>query len=254
MGVYKLSYKNNIEKFFFITVGTFITSSYTRDFTLFDILRKPLNFPLVRNGNMFVTKIPKGFPWQETVLLLGDDFVTKTKDVPVRKGLQKSDNNSDLFLIDGSALQTKVFGWNDAEMNNGMLSYSPIYRFFTEPFLFDMHEDICRYLSKAFSYMLRREGINIEVEGHVAGTYEIVVKDKKLPFTKLVFSGVNSFDSLEITGSEQVSSVDLSARRLCIAKKHSPNCFSALSKTGERSLKNIFLNKAGERIEVNYEG
>ena len=38
---------------------------------------------------MFVTKIPKGFPWQETILLLGNDFVTKTKDVPVRKGLQK---------------------------------------------------------------------------------------------------------------------------------------------------------------------
>ena len=71
MGVYKLSYKNNIEKFFFITVGTFITSSYTRDFTLFDILRKPLNFPIVRKGDMFVTKNPKGFPWQETILLLG---------------------------------------------------------------------------------------------------------------------------------------------------------------------------------------
>ena len=31
------------------------------------------------------------------MLLLGNDFVTKTKDVPVRKGLQKSDDNSDLF-------------------------------------------------------------------------------------------------------------------------------------------------------------
>ena len=57
-----------------------------------------------------------------------------------------------------------------------------------------------------------------------------------------------------MTGSEQVSSVDLSSRRLCIAKKHSPICFSALSKTGERSLKNITLKKDEERIEANYEG
>ena len=55
-------------------------------------------------------------------------------------------------------------------------------------------------------------------------------------------------------GSEQVSSIDLSGRRLCIANKHSPVCFAALSKTGERSLRNILLNKDGERIEVNYEG
>ncbi len=254
MGVYKLSYKNNIEKLFFVTLGTFITSSYTRDFTLFDILRKPLNFPIVRKGDMFVTKIPKGFPWQETILLLGNDFVTKTKDVPVRKGLQKSDDNSDLFLIDGSELRTKVFGWNDGEMNSGMLSYSPIYRFFTEPFFFNMHDDICRYLSKAVSYMLRREGVNIEVGDQVAGKYEILVEDKKFPFAKFVFSGSESFDLLEVIGSDQVSSIDLSARRLFIAKEHSPVCFMALSKTGERSLKNIFLNKAGERIEVNYEG
>ena len=53
-----------------------------------------INFPIGRQGNMFVTKIPKGFPWQETVLLLGTDFVTKTKDVPVRKGLQNLTINS----------------------------------------------------------------------------------------------------------------------------------------------------------------
>ena len=254
MGVYKLSYKNNIEKFFFITVGTFITSCYAKDFTLFDILRKPLNFPIVRKGNMFVTKIPKGFPWQETVLLLGNDFVTKTKDVPVRKGLQKSDDNSDLFLIDGSELQAKVFGWNDTEITSGILSYSPAYRFFTEPFFFNMHDDICGYFSKAFSYILRREGVKIEVEDQIAGKYEILVEDKKFPFAKFVFSGSASFDSLEMIGSEQVSSIDLSGRRLCIANKHSPVCFAALSKTGERSLRNILLNKDGERIEVNYEG
>ena len=58
MGVCKLSYKNNIEKFF-ITVGAFITSSYARDFTLFDILRKPLNFRIIRKGDMFATKFPR---------------------------------------------------------------------------------------------------------------------------------------------------------------------------------------------------
>ena len=53
---------------------------------------------------MFVTKIPKGFPWQETVLLLGADFVTKIKDVPVGKGIQK-DENGDYLVINGSELE-----------------------------------------------------------------------------------------------------------------------------------------------------
>ena len=95
--------------------------------------------------------------------------------------------------------------------------------------------------------------MNVEIADQIAGKYEILVEDKKFPFAKFVFRS-ESFDSLEMIGSEQVSSIDLSARRLYIAKKHSPVCYTALSKTGERSLKNILLNKAGERIEVIYEG
>ena len=89
MGVFGLISGQDIEKLFFIVIGNFITSSYAKDFTLFDLLRKPINFPIVRKGNMFVTKIPKGFPWQETVLLLGADFVTKIKDVPVEKAFRR---------------------------------------------------------------------------------------------------------------------------------------------------------------------
>ena len=48
-----------------------------------------------------------------------------------------------------------------------------------------MDDDICGYLSKAFSYMLRREGVNIEGENQVANTYEIVVKDKKFSIYKI---------------------------------------------------------------------
>ena len=203
---------------------------------------------------MFVTKIPKGFPWQETVLLLGTDFVTKTKDVPVRKGLQKSDDKFDLFLIDASELEKKVFGWREGEVTGGLLSYSPAYRFFTEPFIFNMHDDICGYISKAFSYMLRREGIDIRVGEQVLGNYEIIIEDKFLPFTKLVFSGEQSFDWMEASGPEGDSRVDFSNRKLVLVKKHCPVCFDALSKTGERSLRNILLEKTDERIEVHYEG
>ena len=81
--------EQEIEKLFFIILSTFITSAYSRDFTLLELLKRPLKFPISKNGNYFLAKIPKGLPWQETVVIMGDEFATKTKDIPVRKGIQK---------------------------------------------------------------------------------------------------------------------------------------------------------------------
>ena len=84
--------------------------------------------------------------------------------------------------------------------------------------------------------------------------YSIVIEGKNFPITEFVFSGKESFDWLKLIGSDQVSQIDLSTKKLFIAKNHCPICFSALSKTGERSLKNILLKKAENKIEVHYEG
>ncbi len=253
MGVYRLISGQDIEKLFFIVIGNFITSSYAKDFTLFELLRKPINFPIVRKGNMFVTKIPKGFPWQETVLLLGSDFVTKIKDVPVGKGIQKGDENGDYLVIDGAELEKKVFGWGGSQVSTGTLTYSPFYRFFTEPFLFNMSENLSMYLSNAIAYKLRGEGIENRVVYQDSDRYRVFIDDPKFPFTMVELAGEQSFEWLELSSSEHSSRLDLPGRKISIAMRHSPLCFNALLKTETNVLKNIQLIKGDERIELIYE-
>ena len=55
--------------------------------------------------------------------------------------------------------------------------------------------------------------MKIEAVDQSVGKYEILVEDGNVPFTKFVFSGEESFDSLEVIGSEQVSSIDLSSQK-----------------------------------------
>lgn len=253
MGVFGLISGQDIEKLFFIVIGNFITSSYAKDFTLFDLLRKPINFPIVRKGNMFVTKIPKGFPWQETVLLLGTDFVTKIKDVPVGKGIQKGDENGDYLVINGSELDKKVFGWGVSQVSTGTLTYSPFYRFFTEPFLFNMAENVSMYLSNAIAYKLRGEGVENRVVSQDSERFRVFIDNSKLPFTMLEIAGVQSFDWLEVSSSAHSSKLDLPGRKISIAMRHSPLCFNALLKTEINALRNIKLIKGDERIELIYE-
>ena len=104
-----MKFEREIEKLFFIILGTFITSSYSRDFTLLELVRKPLQFPISKNGNYFVAKIPKGLPWQETVVILGDVFATKTKDIPIRKGIQKKPTRLMICLYLTQASLTDCF-------------------------------------------------------------------------------------------------------------------------------------------------
>ena len=55
-----------------------------------------------------MAKIPKGLPWQETVVIMGDEFATKTKDIPVRKGIQKADEANDFLCLMQKSL-TRLF-------------------------------------------------------------------------------------------------------------------------------------------------
>ena len=237
-------------------MGNFITSSYVGDFTLFELMRKPIHFPISRQSNFFTIKIPKGLPWQEAVFMLGDVFVSKIKDIPVKKGLQEADKANDFLLIDAVAIESLLRQENLAEIKGGALVYSPLYRFVTEPFVFNIHEGASAYLSNALSYILRSERVSNVIKILDDENYEIKIQEDagKYPIMKIVIIGKAKLERVEFFGEETFSCIDLAGKKIIISNAHSPICFDALNKTGQMDLKNIRLEKSQERVEISYVG
>ena len=253
LGVCRLKIMQDIEKLVFIVVGNFITSSFVKDFTLFELLRMPIKVPISKNGKFFIAKIPKGLPWQESVFFLGETFATKVKDIPVGKGLQKADDKNDYFVIDAESLEKLMFNVDQLDIAEGYLTYSPFYRFVTEPFLFDMEKNVSAYVSNALGYILRSSGISNLIENEKNGCSDVLVSESKFPLERITVVGTNQLDKLELYGGEALSELDLANKKILLSRIHCPVCFDALFKTDEANLKNIRLEKNKERIEVSYE-
>ncbi|MDA9689865.1 hypothetical protein N9V13_05590 [Betaproteobacteria bacterium] len=249
-----MNLSNETEKFFFILLGNYISSCYGKDFTTFEILRKPLKFPLKKKDNYLVAKIPKGIPWEETVFFLDDSFVTRTKDVPVQKGLQNADERSDFFLINFGAIQELITGDSTLQVNEGALCYWPFFRFVTEPFVFDINNNPSKYISNAIAYLLRSNGLENKLEHLSEEKFEITVLGTHQLISRISLFGKESLDKFEVFGKDLVSSFDFSQKKLLIAKPHCPICFDALFKTDFQELLNIRVNKNDEQIEMTYEG
>ena len=49
------------ESYFFMMIGNFITSAFTKDFTAFELLRKPILFPGQKQEIFSYLKYQKGF-------------------------------------------------------------------------------------------------------------------------------------------------------------------------------------------------
>ena len=248
-----MKFEREIEKLFFIILGTFITSSYSRDFTLLELVRKPLQFPISKNGNYFVAKIPKGLPWQETVVILGDAFATKTKDIPIRKGIQKADEANDLFVLDAGEFNQLFYQDGFGDFTQGALSYYPLYRFVTEPFAFKMNENVLAYVSNAIVYVLKREGFKCFVESKNPEKYEVTVTSKGNLIEQILVFGDKKLDKLELHGKGSISALNFIEKKVSLARAHSPVCFEALFKTGDDNLSNISLKKTEERIDLSYD-
>ena len=248
-----MKFEREIEKLFFIILGTFITSSYSRDFTLLELVRKPLNFPISKNGNYFVAKIPKGLPWQETVVILGDVFATKTKDIPIPKGIQKFDETNDLFVLDANEFIRLLHQDNPADILHGSLVYYPLYRFVTEPFVFEMNENVLAYVSNALAYVLKREGFKCCVITKRPEEYEVSLDSEDCGIERISVYGNKMLDKLEVHGKKAVSALNFAEKKITLAKAHGPVCFEALFKTGINKLSNISITKNEERIELSYD-
>ena len=180
-------------------------------------------------------------------------MLPKVKDIPVRKGLQKADDKNDYFVIDSESLEKLIFNVDQLDISEGYLTYSPFYRFVTEPFMFDMEKNVSEYVSNALGYILRSGGTSNLVENGKDGRSDVLVSESKLPLEKIAVVGKDRLDKLELHGGKASSELDLVDKKILLSRLHCPVCFDALFKTDDADLKNIKLEKNKERIEVSYE-
>ena len=90
------------------------------------MLRRQLEFPLQKQNEFLISKIPKGLNWNDCFILIGDQFVSKVKDVAIAKGVKEADKESNVFFIKVSHLEENLNFDNKVEINEGILVYSPI--------------------------------------------------------------------------------------------------------------------------------
>ena len=138
----------------FLILGNFITCSYTRNFTVFDLLRKPLIFKGTRQENLFLINVPKGLPWDESLLSIEGIFCSKLKDLAIKKGQKEADKNNTLVIIDAQALDTMLYFSKKIESQSCSLIYSPWYRFVSEPFHIGDIESFLSHISRVFLYLI----------------------------------------------------------------------------------------------------
>ena len=209
----------DIEKLVFIVVGNFITSSFVRDFTLFELLRMPLKFPISKSGKFFIAKDSEGSTLARISIFLGETFVTKVKDIPVRKGLQKADDKNDYFVIDSESLEKLIFNVDQLDISEGISHLFSLLQVVTEPFMFDMEKNVSEYVSNALGYILRSGGgISNLVENGKDGRSDVLVSESKLPLEKIAVVGKDRLDKLELHGGKASSELDLVDKKDIIVK------------------------------------
>ncbi len=244
-----------MSKFLFIIISSFITNCYRRDFTTFDLLRKPLEFKFERQGEFLVAKIPTGIPWEDSIIKLDNEFVTKVKDIPVRKGIQKIDDRTSGFVIDVSSIEKLlVFEKGEININQGILSYYPLYKFVTEPANFDLENDVSKFALRCIQYYIKSIGFKTESLKKFDDVSWMMDFGSSGSSKKAVITeGKTSLERIVLKSGHEASDLDIVNRRIRINSKHEKVCFSALATLGIRDLANIILKKQNGVVELTYE-
>ena len=237
----------------FLIVGNFITCAYSKNFTVIELLRKPLIFKGFRQDNLFVVRMPKGLPWEETVFSIENIFISKLKDLALKKGLKEADKNNNFVVIDSKSLETLI-GLEDPELfNNCDLIYSPWYRFVSEPFRIGEIKMFNDHVMGVFAYALKSKHIDVELKNNSPKEREVSLAQEFSGFDRVVVQGEDCIDKLVLKGKNSESELDIVEKRLKIHRSHDSLIFNALEEVESDKLQNIIIVKSNNTVELIYE-
>lgn len=237
----------------FLIIGNFITCSYARNFTVFDLLRKPLVFKGIRQENFYLINVPKGLPWEESVLSIENDFCSKLKDLAIKKGQKEADKNNTLVIIDAQALDTMLYFSKKLSMQSCNLIYSPWYRFVSEPFKIGDINSFSEHIGGVFLYSLQQQSVKADLIKKSDSEDVVVLESNYYGFNEIVITKDNGLKKLSLRGGTGSSELDFVEKKILLNKGHDLLLFDALVKVGDGDLKNIKINKTDKDIELSYE-
>ena len=244
-----------MDDIFFLVIGNFLTCAFSRNFTAFDLLRRPLSFKLNRERNFLVTKIPKGIPWADSILKVDKFIATKVRDIPVQKGLKEIDKNTDMFIVDISFfINSMGLTSSQSEIQTGELTYSPWYRFVNEPYKFDLDEKPTAYVAQAVAYVLKTRDVKTNIETEVGKSFSTVLMEGQgLSVSRVEIEGKDEIAEIRLIGKDGMSVLKLKNKTISLYLEHSRLCYQAIEKAEKGVFENVRLTKYGKNIELSYE-
>tara|TARA_B100000575_G_scaffold286563_1_gene283521 strand:+ start:937 stop:1698 length:762 start_codon:yes stop_codon:yes gene_type:complete len=239
----------------FLVIGNFITSCFSKNFTPFELLRRPIRFKLRREQNFLVAEIPKGIPWTDSILKIDKVIATRVRDIPVQKGLKEVDKKNDLFLIDISFFLRNIKEASpDVLLQTGELTYSPWYRFVNEPYIFNLDKTSTNYVAQAIAYILKSQELEVSIDNNPSNNCStVVVSDPDSVVDKIEIEGESEISEIRIISNEGISFLSLKNKNLSLHQDHSKTCFDALDRADPNIFENVRLVKNKKNIELNYE-
>ena len=237
----------------FLVISNFISCSYQRNFTVFELLKRPMVFKGSRQENFFVVSVPKGLPWEETVLVIEGVFTSKLKDLAIKKGAQSQNDQNNFILIDAQSLEVFLKLDDSERLTSCQLVYSPWYRFVSEPFEIGEVRKITSHILGCISYFLRSKDIKSKIEQSPESGNSLLLEMSYSGFNRITISENGSLEWIKVIGPQDFSELNLVEKKVRLCKAHEPHIFSALSKVPLDSLKNIKITKSENVIELAYE-
>ena len=238
---------------FFIILSNFITCSFARNFTVFELLKKPIVFKGVRQESFYVFDVPKGIPIDETILVIGNSFTSKLKDLALKKGVKEKDKNNDYVVVEATVLESYVNFDKTLHIDSVSLVYSPWYRFVSEPFRIGDVDLINDHIMGVFSYGLRSQNVLSKLRRNSMSETALILESNYYGFDKVTVYHHSTLEKIQLEGSKGCSILDLTNKTIMLSRGHDELLFSALNKVENGALQNISITKNKNTIELAYE-
>jgi hypothetical protein len=235
----------NLDAATFTVLGNFITSCYTKNWLWQDLLQKPLFYKgSLQKEKFLVFQLPIWLPFNDCILIYKSAGIeSKLKDLFIPMQVQKQDE-ANQFLILNFERFTSLLSPN----NNAELVYWPGYRFVIEPMTYRKENTPSLYMLKAFDYILRVTGQEVELDE--------ARQSLRTSSLSLRVSGNSEIDSIELTESEGRSFWSLAEKVIRLeGTKFEMFCsaFSGMSLAGA-ALQNCSVQTSPQTVELRYVG
>lgn len=231
-----------LEHWIVLAVAVFITGCARRNFSVIQILKEPVRLAGTIQGGVGTADVPKWFPVQDSVLEVGRGVLYgKLRDMPLPSRTDGADPQTVRLQIDFSRMSLAP------DLTSFTLSYSPWFRFLSEPLNFDAVGRVADYVADCIRFLLVRNGSAASVESdgetrrvRASGGLDIEIK------------GDQVLRSLALSHGPSRTLFDLEAKRIEIARRMFPAAYAAgqeLLSTSDRLL-NVDMAIDPERLTL----